>query len=138
MDVKCVGLFFNESSIESDKEPSLELVISKDALDRSSGNIIARFEYNVESRSKLLFSVYLDGKQIDDYGTNFPFDSNGGFYDTVLFRYPNSAKANKLGTHKVRVICSIIPNIVESSEDLVDWKDATILSESNFLITLKE
>jgi len=137
MKVTCLGMYFNETAIESDKEPSQELTIKKSVLDRSSGNIIARFEYSTESRTKLVYQVFFDDKPLMYMGTNIPVETNSGFYDTILLHYPNSAKANKLGKHKIRVVCGLIPNIVLSKEGLVDWKPAQAISEANFVINLE-
>jgi hypothetical protein len=135
MKVNTLGIYFNESSIESDKEPSTELTIEKYDLDRSSGFIIARFNYEVETRSKLVFSVTVDGIKVDDYGTNLPPLEGSGDYDTTLFKYPNSAKANKLGKHIIKVKAGLIDGLVEVSSE-TKWKPAKAISEASFVITL--
>lgn len=135
MKIECEGIYFNEMSIESDKEPSQELTIEKYDLDRSSGQIIARFNYEIDSRSKLVFKVELDGVKVDDYGTNLPVVDESGNYDTTLFKWFNSAKANKLGKHKIKVTCGLIPNLVTESTDIV-WKEVQAISEANFIVTL--
>lgn len=135
MDIELLGMFFNEVSIESDEEPQKKLVINKYNLDRSSKNIIGRFKYEINSRTKLIFNVSVDGVMVNEYGTNLPYETNAGNYDTVLFRYPNSAKANKDGLHKVHVEFGMIPNIVESSYKVV-WDDVVAPGEADFEIEL--
>jgi hypothetical protein len=135
MKVNTIGIFFNESSIESDKEPNTELTIEKYDLDRSSGFIIARFNYEVETRSKLVFTVTMDGKKVDDYGTNLPAIEGDGDYDTTLFKFPNSAWANKLGKHVIKVKAGLIDGLVEISE-ATKWKPAQAISEATFVINL--
>ncbi|MFA5306110.1 MAG: hypothetical protein WC365_01535 [Candidatus Babeliales bacterium] len=135
MEVKCLGMYFNETSIDEDEEPSIDLTIKKYDLDRSSGFIIGRFKFDIESRSKLVFSVTLDGKKVDDYGTNLPYFEKSGIYDTTLFHYPNSARANKPGIHRVHVECGLIDKIVESS-DRMKWYPAKAKSVADFVIRL--
>jgi hypothetical protein len=135
MKVECIGVYFNEMAIESDKEPYTELSIDKYDLNRSSGQIIGRFAYEVESPSKLIFTVLVDGVKMDDFGTNLPSGENSGNYDTTLFRYPNSAKANKVGRHVVKVKCGLIDELVPVSEN-TKWKAAQAISEAQFIINL--
>jgi len=135
MKITCEGIYFNKSSIASDDEPFTNLVIEKDVLDRSSGNIIARFDFEIESKSKLVFEVFFDGIKLDEYGTNLPYMETSGKYDTVLFRYPNSAKANRAGVHKIHVKCGLISGIVEASE-ITEWKEVEAISEADFYIKL--
>jgi hypothetical protein len=135
MKVECLGMYFNETSIDEDEEPSIDLTIKKDELDRSSGNIIGRFQFDIESRTKLVFTVTLDGRKVDDFGTNLPYFEKSGMYDTVLFHYPNSARANKPGMHRVHVECGLIDHIVESS-DKMKWFPAEAKSVADFVIRL--
>lgn len=136
MEIKCLGMYFNQSQITKEDEPSTELTIKKDILDHSSQELIGRFEFDIPSRSKIVFSVTVDGKKVDDYGTNLPYMESSGVYDTTLFKYPNSARANKLGKHKIHVKCGLITNIVESKEGLTVWKQAEAVSEADFIINL--
>lgn len=135
MKINTLGIYFNENSIESDKEPSIELTIDKYDLDRSSGYIIARFNYEVETRSKLVFTVTIDGAKVDDYGTNLPAIEGSGDYDTTLFKYPGTAKANKIGKHVVKVKAGLIDGLVLEST-ATKWKEAQALSEATFVINL--
>jgi len=130
------GMFFNENQITKDDEPQMLLEIEKDVLDRSSGFIIGRFAFEIEARSKIVFEVTLDGVKIDDFGTNLPYMETSGVYDTTLFKYPNSARANKDGVHKVHVKAGLITGIVESQADLIEWKAVEATSESLFFIKL--
>lgn len=136
MEVDCLGMYFNETSIDEDENPSIDLTIKKDELDRSSGNIVGRFQFEIENRTKLVFTVTLDGRKVDDFGTNLPYMEHSGIYDTVLFHYPNSARAMKPGIHRVHVECGLIDGIVESKEGLVDWKPAQAKSVADFIIRL--
>jgi hypothetical protein len=130
------GMFFNENQITKDDEPQILLEIEKDVLDRSSGYIIGRFLFNIASCSKIVFEVTLDGVKIDDFGTNLPYMETSGIYDTTLFKYPNSARANKDGIHRVYVKAGLITGIVESQEDLIEWDAIENTSESLFFIKL--
>ncbi len=130
------GMFFNENQITKDDEPQILLEIEKDVLDRSSGYIIGRFLFNITSRSKIVFEVTLDGVKIDDFGTNLPYMETSGIYDTTLFKYPNSARANKDGIHRVYIKAGLITGIVESQKDLIEWDAIENTSESLFFIKL--
>jgi hypothetical protein len=130
------GMFFNENQITKDDEPQILLEIEKDVLDRSSGYIIGRFLFNIASRSKIVFEVTLDGVKIDDFGTNLPYMETSGIYDTTLFKYPNSARANKDGIHRVYVKAGLITGIVESQKDLIEWDAIENTCESLFFIKL--
>lgn len=136
MKVICEGMFFNESSIDEDESPVTELTIEKDVLDRSSGFIVGRFNFDIENRSKIVFEVKVDGRKINDYGTNLPYMESSGKYDTTLFKYPNSAKANRDGKHKVHVKAGLIDGIVESQEGLIEWGSIQAISEVDFVINL--
>lgn len=136
MKIECMGMYFNESSIDEDELPATELTIEKDVLDRSSGYIIGRFAFEIESRSKIVFEVTVDGRKVDDYGTNLPYMETSGNYDTTLFKYPNSAKANKNGKHKVHVKYGLIAGVVESQEGLIEWGDIQAIGEADFIINL--
>jgi hypothetical protein len=134
MDVECIGMFFNESEISEDEDPQIALVIPKDTLNRSSGNIIGRFTYEINSKTKLVYRVYIDKVLVNEYRTNLP-STNSGKYDTVLFRYPGSARANKDGAHRIHVEYGLIPNIAEVSSKVV-WDDVVAPGEADFVITL--
>lgn len=137
------GIFFNESEITKDEEPMEKLVIEKDVLDRSSGFIIGRFGFAIQNRAKIVFEVTVDGKKVDDFGTNLPYMENGGVYDTTLFKYPNSAKANKDGAHKVHIRAGLITGIVEGNTKgrneglgLTKWGEVKAIVEKDFVVEL--
>lgn len=134
--IECLGMFFNENEITKDAEPTTALNIEKDVLDRSSGFIVGRFGFEIDRRSKLVFEVTLDGVKMDDYGTNLPYMESSGVYDTTLFEYPGSAKANEDGEHNVHVKSGLITGIVENQLGLVDWAKVQAYSEADFTITL--
>lgn len=135
MDIDLLGMFFNETEIAEDEEPQKKLTIKKYDLNRSTGNIIGRFQFEINSRTKLVWTVTLDGVMVGEFGSNLPYNVSAGKYDTVLFRYPGSAKANKDGLHKVHVEFGIIPNIVESSTKTT-WDDIVAPGEVDFIIEL--
>ena len=118
-------------------EGAEELVIEKDVLDRSSGQIIGRFNYDTDARAKLVFTVSLDGKVLDEYGTGLPYNTGWGSYDTVLFRYPNGAKQNKDGVHKVHVEYALITGIAESQLGLLEWGKFTESSKGTADFTIR-
>ena len=130
------GMFFNEKQIVKDDEPATELTIEKDVLDRSTGYIIGRFGFAIQNRAKIVFEVTVDGKKVDDFGTNLPYMENGGVYDCPLFKYPNSAKANKKGAHKVHVKAGLITGGVDSQLGLVTWGKVKAITEADFVINL--
>jgi len=139
------GMFFNEQGgFTEDMVPAEELVIEKDVLDRSSGFIVVRFGYAIQNRGKIVFEVSLDGKKLDKYGTNLPYMSNGGVYETTLFEYPGEAKFNKDGKHKVHVKAGVITGIVEGNTKgkneglgLKTWGQVKNIVEKDFVIELK-
>jgi hypothetical protein len=133
MKIKTTGITFNQTDLGSETEFTEELTIEKYDLDRSSGFIIAQFDYSVEELSKLVFSVTLDGKKVDDYGTNLPEVNGDGKYVTTLFKWPNSAAANKIKKHKIVVKTGLVKGFTEAS---IEWNPAEALSESTFYVTL--
>lgn len=133
MEVICEGIYFNETSIESDKEPSQELTIDKYDLSRSSGFIIARFKFDIDTASKLMFKVELDGVKDNKYGTNLPVMETSGDYDTTLFRWDGSAKHNKVGRHVIKVTSGIIPRV---GDNRVTWDKVEVQSEATFIVNL--
>jgi hypothetical protein len=134
--VELTGLYFNKNEIRLEDEPAQELVIEKDILDRSSGMIIGRFEFKADARAKIVYKVYLDGKLIQEAGTNLPYESTTGTYDTVLMKYPNSARANTPGRHKVHVEYGMITGIAESQLGLLNWGKVKGATTADFLIRL--
>jgi len=134
--VELTGLYFNKNEIREEDEPSQELVIEKDVLDRSSGMILGRFEFRADNRAKIVYKAYLDGKLIQEAGTNLPDETTTGYYDTVLFKYPNSARANRPGRHKVHVEYGMIVGIVESQIGLLDWGEIKGSTTADFQIRL--
>jgi hypothetical protein len=134
--VELTGLYFNRKEIREEDEPAQELVIESDVLDRSSGMILGRFEYKADNRAKIVYKVFLDGKFIQESGTNLPYESTTGKYDTVLFKYPNSARANTPGRHKVHVEYGMIVGIVEKQLGLLDWGKIKGATSADFLIRL--
>lgn len=137
MKVTCEGMYFNKRDGDyTNDDPETEMVIDKAVLDRSTGMFLGRFDFEIEQRTKLVFTVEFDGVKVDKYGTNLPYQETSGKYTTILFKYPNSAKANKKGDHKVRVKYGLISGIIESKEDLVNWKDAEAVGEATFVIKL--
>lgn len=134
--VSLSGIFFNQNEIREEDEPAQALSISKDTLDRSSGYIVGRFKYKVDTRAKIIWQVAIDGRQIDGYGTGTPYGSIEGIYDTTLFRYPGTARANKDGPHKVHVEYGLITGIAENALGLLDWGKVKSIGSSDFTITL--
>jgi hypothetical protein len=131
------GMFFDDwSGWTEEDEPEMELTIEKDVLDRSSGYIIGRFSYAIDARAKIVFRVSLDGKVLDDYGTGLPYGIGKGEHDTTLFKYPNGAKQNKDGPHKVHVDYALITGIAESQLGLIEWGKMTAKGTADFIITL--
>lgn len=133
MKIETNGIAFNQTDLGSETEFTEELTIEKYDLDRSSGYIIAQFDYAVEELSKLVFTVTLDGKKVDDYGTNLPEVCGEGKYVTTLFKWPNSAAANKIKKHKIVVKAGIVTGFTEAS---TKWNPAEALSEATFYVTL--
>jgi hypothetical protein len=134
--VELTGMYFNKPEIRLEDEPAQELVIEKDILDRSSGMIIGRFEFKADARAKIVYKVYLDGKLIQEAGTNLPYESTTGTYDTVLMKYPNSARANTPGRHKIHVEYGMITGIAESQLGLLNWGGIKGATTADFLIRL--
>lgn len=134
--VKLTGLFFNRWEIREEDEPESGLTIPKDILDRSSGYIFGRFEYKVDARAKLVFRVTLDGKVIAEQGTGLPYGVFSGRYDTVLFRYPGTVRANKDGNHLLNVKYGLITGIAESALGLLEWGQVRTVNEADFTIKL--
>jgi hypothetical protein len=134
--VELTGMYFNKPEIRLEDEPAQELVIEKDTLDRSSGHIIGRFEFKADARAKIVAKVFLDGKMIQEFGTNLPYETTTGTYDTVLFKYPNSARANTPGRHKVHVEYGMITGIAESQLGLLNWGKVKGATTADFLIRL--
>ena len=131
------GMFFDQwAGYTEEDEPAEELTIEKDRLDRSSGFIIGRFSYIIDARAKIVFRVSVDGKVLNDYGTGLPYGIGEGEYDTTLFKYPNSARANKDGLHKVHVEYALITGIAESALGLIEWGKMTAKGTADFTITL--
>jgi hypothetical protein len=135
--VELEGMFFNQQAgFTEEDQPKQAITIEKDVLDRSSGYIIGRFRYKLDARAKVLYRVSVDGKVIDDYGSGLPYGSGAGTMDPTLFKYPNSAKANKDGTHQVHVDYALITGITESQLGLVEWGKFTAKGSADFEITL--
>lgn len=131
------GMFFDDwAGWTEEDEPEEALTIEKDVLDRSSGFIIGRFGYSIDARAKIVFRVSVDGNVLSDYGTGLPYGIGEGEYDTTLFKYPNSAKANKDGLHKVHVDYALITGIAESALGLLEWGEMTAKGTADFTITL--
>jgi hypothetical protein len=131
------GMFFDQwEGFTEEDEPQEKLTIEKDVLDRSTGNIIGRFSYAIDARAKLVYQVSVDGKKVDGYGTGLPYGIGEGEYDTILFKYPNTAKANKDGIHKVHVEYALITGIAESQLGLLEWGKMTAKGTADFTITL--
>ena len=130
------GMFFNESEITKDEEPAIFLEIEKDVLDRSSGFIIGRFKFEIQNRAKIVFEVFVDGVKVDDYGTNLPYMEKSGVYDTTLFRWPNSAKANRDGMHSVQVKAGLITGIVEKELGMITWGKVKAVTSEVFRVNL--
>ena len=134
--VELTGLYFNRPEIRLEDEPAQELVIEKDILDRSSGMILGRFEFKADARAKIAAKVFLDGKLVQEFGTNLPYETTTGTYDTVLMKYPNSARANTPGRHKVHVEYGMITGIAESQLGLLNWGGIKGATTADFLIRL--
>lgn len=134
--IELTGLFFNKIEIRAEDEPAQELVIEKDVLDRSTGMIFGRFEYKVPARAKIVFTTYIDGKRVVEQGSNLPYGATEGYYDIPIFRYPNTAAANKDGKHKVHVEYGLITGITESQLGLLQWGNVKAATSADFLIRL--
>ena len=134
--VELTGLYFNRPEIRLEDEPAQELVIEKDILDRSSGMILGRFEFKADARAKIAAKVFLDGKLVQEFGTNLPYETTTGTYDTVLMKYPNSARANTPGRHKIHVEYGMITGIAESQLGLLNWGTIKGATTADFLIRL--
>lgn len=135
--VELEGMFFDQwAGYTEDDEPAQEMKIEKDRLDRSSGYFIGRFAYDIAARAKIVYTVTIDGKKVDDYGTNLPYASGTGTMDPTLFKYPNSARANKDGLHKVHVDYALITGIAESQLGLLEWGELKAKGSADFEITL--
>jgi hypothetical protein len=131
------GMFFDDwAGWTEEDEPQEKLTIEKDVLDRSSGYIIGRFAYDIAARAKIVFRVTLDGKVMNDYGTGLPYGIGEGDYDTTLFKYPGSAKANKDGVHKLHVDYALITGIAESALGLLEWGELKAKGSADFEIEL--
>ncbi len=131
------GMFFNEQGgFTEEMEPATELTIEKDVLDRSSKFIIGRFGFIIQNRAKIVYEVSVDGKKVNGFGTNLPYMESSGLYETTLFEYPNSAKANKDGKHKVHVKAGLITGIVEKELGLITWGKVKAITEADFVINL--
>jgi len=134
--VSLSGMFFNQNEIREEDEPVQALTIAKDTLDRSSGFIVGRFKYKIDARSKIIWQVAIDGRQLDGYGTGVPYGASEGIYDTPLFRYPGSARANKDGLHKVHVEYGLITGIAENALGLLDGGRVRSIGSADFTINL--
>lgn len=134
--LEVLGLYFNESEITKDEEPAQELVIPKDVLDRSSGFILGRFKFEIPARSKIVFEVFVDGIKIDDFGTNLPYMESSGVYDTTLFEWPGSNKANRDGNHRVEIKAGLITGIVEKELGMVVWGKVKAVTHAVFNVKL--
>ena len=134
--LKVLGMYFNRIEIREEDEPSEFLTIEKDILDRSSGYILARFAFEIPARSKIVYEVFVDGVKVDDYGTNLPYLEKSGIFDTILFKYPNTAKANRDGTHVIFVRAGLIVGIVEKELGMVVWGKVKGYTEAEFKIKL--
>jgi hypothetical protein len=131
------GMFFDDwKGWTEESEPQDKLTIEKDKLDRSSGYIIGRFAYDIAARAKIVYRVCVDGKVINDYGTGLPYGIGVGTHDTTLFKYPNSAKANKDGVHPVHVDYALITGIAESQLGLLEWGELKAKGSADFEIKL--
>jgi hypothetical protein len=135
--VELEGLFFNMiDGFREEDEPEQAIEIEKDVLDRSSGYIVGRFRYKVAARAKIVFKVSFDGKVLGNFGSGVPYCSGEGTIDPTLFKYPNSAKANKPGVHKVKVEYGLITGISSSHVDLTTWGDVKAKGVADFTICL--
>lgn len=104
-----LGLFFGKYNTSSEgDEPGKQLTIAKDKLDHSSGFIVGRWQWSNESKYTidLRCQVFVDGRAVEYQGKQ-PHISKPGeidrMLDTTLFRWPNTARANKLGQHTVTI-----------------------------------
>lgn len=137
MKVDFEGILFNEVGLGSESIPVTEMTIDKYDLDRSSGFIIGRFDFATDAKTKLVFEVEMDGVKIFKGGSNLSFDKQTGKFDIPLFKYPNSAKANKVGKHKIKITYGVITNIAESSTE-TEWDDVEDLQEADVVIILEK
>lgn len=143
-DVRLVGLFFNQNQIREEDEPESGLTIEKDVLDRSTGEIFGRFRFdNLGARGKIIFRVFLDGKEIKIGGANLPYGKFKGYYDTNLFRYPNTANSNTDGIHRLKVVSGVITGGVDGNTKgrneglgLLDFGQIRSVKEADFTIKL--
>jgi len=134
--IECLGMFFNQSQITSEDEPAKEMTIEKDVLDRTPQFFIGRFKAEIKDRSKIVYEVFMDGRKIDGYGTNLPYIFTSGSYDTTLFRWPGSARANKPGQHIISGKVGLITGIVESQLGLLEWDKIKAVTEFRFAVNL--
>lgn len=104
MKAEIQGLFFDRfGTPTSDDVPVTALTVGSDELNRSSGNFRGRISFQVDGDYQLVWLPSLDGVELEKRGMNIPKGIMGGQIDVNLFRYPNSARANKPGSHTVTV-----------------------------------
>lgn len=138
-EVELEGMFFDEwGGWTEDSEPVQSLELKKEEFNRSTRNIIGRFNYKIDARAKIVYQVYLDGKLVEGYGTGLPYEKGEGSYETILFKYPNGAKNNKAGWHIVDISYALITGIAEKGLGLIDWGQLKSKKEVRFGIKLVE
>lgn len=136
MDAKFLGMFFNQNQVASDDEPSTDLVIKKDTMNRSSGEILGRFSYKFENKAKLVWEVTIDGIKLGTFNNTLPTLPLEGNIDTTLFRWPGTAKANKLGKHIVNVKTGMIDKFMENSKMIIE-DTVDLVDDVTFTVTLE-
>jgi hypothetical protein len=105
--VDILGLLFGVyNTAEGQEDPKTDLTIKKTDLNQSSGNFVGRFAWSNTGgyTETILAKVKIDGVEVPAFGgSRVTTQGQNGTVDTVVFRWPNTAKANKIGMHVVEV-----------------------------------
>lgn len=141
--VDLLGLFFGTYNTAPGAEaPQKDLMIKKETLDRSTGNFVGRFAWINEGgyTATIDARVAIDGVPVPAMGgSRITTQGQKGEVDTVLFRWPNTAKANQPGRHTVEVTAGIRHGVMGGSHTFgigfpsTDWFPAKA-----FTVTLTE
>jgi len=140
--VDVLGLFFGAyNTAPGAEQAKTNLVIKKEALDRSSGFIVGRFAWiNTGGYTATVDAIIkVDGVVVPKYGgSRISTQGTKGEVDTVLFKWPNSALSSKLGHHTVEVIPGIRHGVMGGSHTFgIGFPSTQWFPTKRFTVTLE-
>ena len=141
--VDILGLFFGVyNTAENQEDPKTDLTIKKTDLNQSSGNFVGRFSWiNTGGYTEaILAKVKIDGVEVQAMGgSRVTTQGQKGIVDTVVFRWPGTAKANKIGTHVVEVTPGVRHGVMGGNHTFgIGFPSSEWFPTKRFTVTLVE